>query len=163
MPDVRYLTVCATPARIVRMELRIAVEPIDRLDDHALIPIAFAVERVLAVSLEGSGLGGIRLSETGVDVPRVKDYDLIKGKRADPVAQAIRYVQLGSVRVIRQDRAGRRRRIVVNTAGVHMLDRAPGTAVLWDSGCVLPTEARGSVQPCSEPPRTVAGSDIADT
>lgn len=67
-------------ARMVRVDLRIEEEPIDTLDEHALVPIAFAVERILAVRRVNSGLGGILLSETGVDVPWVKDYDLIKGE-----------------------------------------------------------------------------------
>jgi GNAT superfamily N-acetyltransferase len=114
------------------MKLRIEVEPIDRLDEHALIPIAFTVERILAVSVAGSGLGGILLSERGVDVPWVKDYDLIKGegptrwpKRFDTSNWGLMAAYDGAERV-----GGAV--IAFNTAGVHMLESTPGTAVLWD-------------------------------
>ena len=51
------------------MELRISEEPIDWLDEHATISIAFKVERIRSVSAPASGLGGIRLSEATVERP----------------------------------------------------------------------------------------------
>jgi GNAT superfamily N-acetyltransferase len=114
------------------MELRIEVEPIDRLDEHALVQIAFTVERVLAVSLEGSGLGGIRLSETGVDVTWVKDYDLIKGEGPTRWPKRFDTSNWGLIAAYENTERVGGAVIAVNTAGAHMLDSAPGTAVLWD-------------------------------
>jgi GNAT superfamily N-acetyltransferase len=61
-------------------ELAIHEEPIERLDEHAEISIAFLVERILAVSLLEDGLGGVRLIETSIASPWIKDYDAIKGE-----------------------------------------------------------------------------------
>ena len=62
------------------MELRISEEPIDQLDEHATISMAFKVERILSVAALAPGLGAIRLSEAAVERPRVKDHDAIKGE-----------------------------------------------------------------------------------
>ena len=62
------------------MELRISEEPIDQLDEHATISMAFKVERILSVAALAPGLGAIRLSEAAVERPWVKDHDAIKGE-----------------------------------------------------------------------------------
>jgi hypothetical protein len=62
------------------VELRIAEEPISRLAEHGRIPITFEVQRILVVSVQDAGLGGIRLSEQVVESPWTKDYDAIKGE-----------------------------------------------------------------------------------
>jgi hypothetical protein len=49
-------------------ELAIHEEPIERLDEHAEISIAFLVERILAVSLLEDGLGGVGLIRFGGQV-----------------------------------------------------------------------------------------------
>ena len=46
------------------------------LEGHAAIPIAFVVDRILTVTLIDDGLGGMLLTETVVDDPYVKDYDV---------------------------------------------------------------------------------------
>lgn len=51
-----------------------------RLRAHGEVPIAFLVERILAVSVIDGGLGGITLTELEVDSPWVKDYDAIEGE-----------------------------------------------------------------------------------
>jgi len=61
-------------------KLEIQEEPIERLDEHASISIAFLVERILAVSLLEDGLGGVALIETPIASPWIKDYDAIKGE-----------------------------------------------------------------------------------
>lgn len=60
--------------------MEIAEEPIANLARHAEVPIAFGVERVLDVSLVDGGMGGIRISETAVTAPWVKDYDANEGE-----------------------------------------------------------------------------------
>jgi GNAT superfamily N-acetyltransferase len=60
--------------------LRIGVEPVERLVEHATIPIAFLVERVLQVHVVDGGLGGFRFSEVPASPPWTKDYDAIRGE-----------------------------------------------------------------------------------
>ena len=57
------------------------------LEGHAAIPIAFVVDRILTVTLIDDGLGGMSLTETVVDDPYVKDYDVTRraGLLARPV------------------------------------------------------------------------------
>ena len=44
------------------------------LSEHAAIPIAFTVDRVLEVGLLDDGLGGMSLIQAAVTGPYVKDY-----------------------------------------------------------------------------------------
>lgn len=114
------------------VELRVTEEPISRLDDHARIPIAFRVERILAVSITGSGLGGIRLEEQAVETPWGKDYDAEKDggptrwpKRFDTSNWGLIAARAGAQRV-----GGAV--IACDTPGVQMLEGRSDTAVLWD-------------------------------
>ena len=61
------------------MNLQIREEPIGSLREHAEIPIAYLVDKILEVSVSDGGLGGIILQERAVDAPYIKDYDAIKG------------------------------------------------------------------------------------
>ena len=54
------------------------------LEAHAAIPIAFVVDRILEVTLVDDGLGGMSLTETAVDDPYVKDYDVTDGPAPGP-------------------------------------------------------------------------------
>jgi hypothetical protein len=49
------------------------------LSEHAAIPIAFVVHRILEVRLLDDGLGGMSLTEAAVPHPYVKDYDALEG------------------------------------------------------------------------------------
>ena len=49
------------------------------LPDHAVIPIAFVVDRVLEVRLLDGGLSGMSLTEIAVTDPYARDYDGIEG------------------------------------------------------------------------------------
>jgi hypothetical protein len=49
------------------------------LSEHAAIPIAFVVDRVLEVRLFDGGLAGMSLTETAVTDPYVKHYHAIEG------------------------------------------------------------------------------------
>lgn len=51
------------------------------LAQYAAIPIAFVVDRILAVTLRDGGLGGVMFSETAVTDPYVQDGDAIEGVR----------------------------------------------------------------------------------
>ena len=51
------------------------------LSEHATIPIAFVVDRILEVRLLDGGLGGMSLTETAVTGPYVKDYTPSRARR----------------------------------------------------------------------------------
>lgn len=51
---------------------------IPALPEHAAIPIAFVVDRILEVRLADGGLGGMSLAETAVTDPYLKDYDVLE-------------------------------------------------------------------------------------
>ncbi|MGH9044095.1 MAG: GNAT family N-acetyltransferase [Acidimicrobiales bacterium] len=114
------------------VDIRIEEEPIDRLDEHALISIAFTVERILALSRAGAGLGGILLTETAVEVPWVKDYDVIKGE--GPTRWPKRFDTSSWGLIAAYDDRERVGGAVVafKTAGVRMLESPPDATVLWD-------------------------------
>jgi GNAT superfamily N-acetyltransferase len=117
---------------MIHVNLQLAEEPIDRLDEHARIPIAFTVERILAVSTPDSGLGGMLLTEIAVQSPWVKDYDAIRGegptrwpKRFDTSSWGLIAARDG------EDRIGGAV-VAFNTGGVQTLEGRPDIAVLWD-------------------------------
>jgi GNAT superfamily N-acetyltransferase len=124
----------ATSASVTRsqMGLEIQEEPLSALDDHAMIPIAFRVERVLDVSALKDGLGGLALAERPVEASYEKDYDALKGegptrwpKRFDVSNWGLIAAHLDSERV-----GGAV--IAFNTANVDMLEQRDDLAVLWD-------------------------------
>jgi hypothetical protein len=63
----------------VSLDIREEVPTVTTLDEHATIPVAFVVDRILDVRLIDGGLGGMSLTETAVKDPYVKDYDAIEG------------------------------------------------------------------------------------
>jgi GNAT superfamily N-acetyltransferase len=107
-------------------------EPMALLSEHAEVPIAFAVDHLLEVSIHDDGLSGITFNEVSVDVPWEKDYDRVKGegptrwpKRFDTSNWGLIGAHDGSFRV-----GGAV--IAFNTAGVNMLEGSSEIAVLWD-------------------------------
>jgi GNAT superfamily N-acetyltransferase len=117
---------------MVVVKVRIEEELIDRLDEHAKVPIAFRVERILAVSAPNSGLGGIVLSERPVERPWVKDYDAIKGEGPTRWPKRFDTSNWGLIAGHDADHRVGGAVIAFNTAGVNMLEGRPDTAVLWD-------------------------------
>lgn len=114
------------------MSLTVVEESMDRLDDHARVPIAFLVERVLDVALVDGGLSGVTLVEQTVDRPWVKDYDAIAGQgpmgwptRFDVSSWGLLAVRDGATRV-----GGAV--VAFDTPEVDLLERRPDLAVLWD-------------------------------
>jgi GNAT superfamily N-acetyltransferase len=114
------------------MNVRIAEDPIDRLDRLAEIPISFRVERVLELSAPDSGLGGIVLTEAEVESPWIKDYDAEEGegptrwpKRFDTSNWGLLTAYQGS------DRVGGAV-IAFRARGVTMLEGRDDLAALWD-------------------------------
>jgi GNAT superfamily N-acetyltransferase len=102
------------------------------LDEHATIPIAFLVERVLTIWPADGGLGGLRLTETPVSIPWVKDYDAIKGE--GPTRWPTRFDMSNWGLLAAHDDRERVGGVVVafNTVGVHLLEGRNDMAVVWD-------------------------------
>ncbi|MHB1527651.1 MAG: GNAT family N-acetyltransferase [Candidatus Dormibacteria bacterium] len=103
-----------------------------RLGAHGEVPIAFLVERILAVSVIDAGLGGITLAELEVDSPWVKDYDAIKGegptrwlKRFDTSNWGLVAAYEGGTRI-----GGAV--VALDSPDLHMLEGRRDLACLWD-------------------------------
>jgi ribosomal protein S18 acetylase RimI-like enzyme len=96
--------------------------------EYALVPIAFAVERVLDIG-EPQG-GRFRLSERGLSVPYVKDYDVVEGpeswvERFDLNRWVFLAARIGDERV-----GGAA--LALTTPGVTDPNGRQDLAVLWD-------------------------------
>jgi GNAT superfamily N-acetyltransferase len=107
-------------------------EPIGRLAEHAAVSIAFVVERVLALSRPDSGLGGLVLTEAGVETPWVKDYDAEEGE--GPTRWPGRFDTSNWGLLAAYDGADRVGGAVVafRSPDVHLLDGRDDLAALWD-------------------------------
>jgi len=128
------------------MSLDIREEPLTPavLSEHASIPIAFVVDRILEVRLLDSGRGGISLTETAVTDPYVKDYDALEG--AGPQRWPGRFdVSNWGLITARRDGASVGGAVIASkTPGLHMLGGRDDVAVLWDIR-VSPRERGGGV------------------
>jgi GNAT superfamily N-acetyltransferase len=114
------------------MGLEIQEEPLSALAEHAKIPIAFRVERVLDVSALEDGLGGLVLAERPIEVSYEKDYDAVK--REGPTRWP-RQFDVSNWGLIAAHLDGQRvggAVIAFNTANVNMLEQRHDLAVLWD-------------------------------
>ena len=123
------------------MKFEITEEPIIAAAELAHVPIAFKVESVFDVSLRDGGLGGLMLSERRLDVPYVKDYDLLGRQRPSQWSECFDMSNWGLI-VARSNGALVGGAVAAfNAEGVHLLETNSDLAVLWDIR-VLP-EARG--------------------
>ena len=113
------------------MSLQVREEPLGLLDEHARVPIAFTVDRTLAVSLRSDGLGGILLNERLADSPYVKDHD---GEGEDPTHWPERFEtsRWGLIAAHDVDRRVGGAVIAFQSADVWMLEGRADLAALWD-------------------------------
>ncbi len=102
------------------------------LDEHARIPIAFVVDRILEVTLVEGGLGGMLLTETAVADPYVKDYDAIEGQGPTHWPERFDVSSWGLICARRDDAKVGGAVIALSTLGVRMLGGRDDVAVLWD-------------------------------
>jgi GNAT superfamily N-acetyltransferase len=114
------------------MGLRIEEEPMTRLPEHGEVPIAFVVERILAVTVLDSGLGGIRLTETAVDSPWVKDYDAIEGEGPTRWPKRFDTSNWGLIAAYQERTRAGGAVIALDGGDVHLLEGRLDLAVLWD-------------------------------
>lgn len=112
-------------------ELRVEEESISRLDEHASIPSAFVVTRVLDVSVSNSGLDGILLRESVLDAPWIKDYDALKGEGPTRWPKHFDVSNWGLLAAYRDNERVGGAAIAYKTANLHMLEGSAHVAVLW--------------------------------
>jgi len=109
-----------------------AEEPVSSLADYGRLPMCFRVERILEVSAIDGGLGGLTLTERGVDLPYVKDYDAIAGNAPACWADCWDLSNWGVLScLVRGCRVGGAV-LAFDTEGVDMLEGRRDLAVLWD-------------------------------
>ena len=102
------------------------------LDEHAAIPIAFVVDRVLEVTLVDGGLGGMSLTETAVADLYLKDYDAIEGAGPARWPECFDISAWGLICARRDGARAGGAVIAFNTPDLRMLGGRDDVAVLWD-------------------------------
>jgi GNAT superfamily N-acetyltransferase len=102
------------------------------LAEHARIPIAFVVDRILEVTLAEGGLGGMSLTETAVTDPYVKDYDAIEGHGPTHWPERFDASSWGLISARRDDAKVGGAVIAFSTPAVPMLGGREDVALLWD-------------------------------
>ena len=114
------------------MDPEIQEEPLRHLSQHALISVAFEVDRVLDLVPMGDGLRGFELRERQLAAPYVKDYDAIVGNR--PTDWQLRFDLstwgLLSARLDGECVGGVA--VAFKTQGLYMLEGRTDLAVVWD-------------------------------
>ncbi|HET9088736.1 MAG TPA: GNAT family N-acetyltransferase [Acidimicrobiales bacterium] len=119
-------------ARVRDMNLEIREEPIASLREHAEIPIAYLVDKILEVSVSDGGLGGIILQERAVDAPYIKDYDAIKGEGPTRWPKRFDVTNWGLIAVYESGTRVGGAVIAFKTPNLEMLGEESGVAALWD-------------------------------
>ena len=112
------------------MAIQILEEPMPDLAEYARVPIAFEVRMVLEVVELDGGIGGLMLSERGIDHPYRKDYDVLEPPASWPGRFDLRSWGWFAAR-----RDGERvggAVVAFDTPGVQMLEGRRDLAVLWD-------------------------------
>ncbi len=114
------------------LEIRQEAVTSGALGKHASISIAFAVDRVLEVTLADGGMGGMSLTETRVADPYVKDYDAEEGEGPTHWAARFDISNWGLLSAWRDGALVGGAVIAFRTPDVYMLDGRNDVAVLWD-------------------------------
>jgi GNAT superfamily N-acetyltransferase len=102
------------------------------LSEHATIPIAFVVDRILEVRLLDGGLSGMSLTETAVAGPYVKDYDALEGAAPQCWPGRFDVSNWGLIGARRDGASVGGAVIATRTPDLHMLGGRDDVAVLWD-------------------------------
>ena len=114
------------------MNIEISEAPITAVVELALVPIAFKVDRVLDLAGQDNGGGGIVLSERGLDVPYVKDYDAINCEGPTQWAKRFDVSKWGLIRAHSNGSLVGGAVVAFNSADVIMLEGCEDLAALWD-------------------------------
>ena len=109
--------------------------PSSRIADYEIVPIAFEVRTILAVSTPEHGLGGIQLTPQPVS-PYLKDYDALGPPHT--WIEEFDTTNWGFFLAMDADTIVGAAAVAWNTNGVNMLEGYSDMSVLWDIR-VLPT------------------------
>ncbi len=123
------------------MKIEVSEEPTAALAEYARIPIAFAVRRILDLTVRENGLGGFILSERSLDAPYVKDYDGIEGEGPGQWASRFDLTNWGVFMARAEGQPVGGAVVAFDTPGLIMLEGRRDIAVLWDIR--VAAEARG--------------------
>ena len=134
---------CQNPIALLEHKVDIKQEPIDQVGRLGKIPIAFRVTRILDVSLNNEGLGGITLTENPVDEPWTKDYDAIHDQGPSRWADQFDLRNWGLLTAHDADRLIGGAVVAYETPGVDMLEGRSDLAVLWDIRVAQDVRSRG--------------------
>jgi GNAT superfamily N-acetyltransferase len=107
-------------------------QPVSYLAEYGRLPISFRVERIFEVTAIDSGLGGLTLTERGVELPYVKDYDAIAGTAPACWAACWDLSHWGVLSTLVGACLVGGAVLAFDTAGVEMLEGRKDLAVLWD-------------------------------
>jgi GNAT superfamily N-acetyltransferase len=118
--------------RDAAMKIDLRDETLAALSEHAAIPIAFRVERVLLVSKEKDAASGYIFTERTLDVPYLKDYDAIAGEGPTLWAERFDMSNWGLISAHAEDRRIGGAVIAFNTPSADMLEGRTDLAILWD-------------------------------
>jgi GNAT superfamily N-acetyltransferase len=124
------------------LEIREEVLTPRTLAEHGRTPIAFTVDRVLAVAVTDDGMGGISLAEAPVAAPYVKDYDADSGEGPARWARSFDTENWGLLGAYRDGARIGGAVLAFRTPGLWMLAGRDDVAMVWDLR--LAPEQRGS-------------------
>jgi GNAT superfamily N-acetyltransferase len=123
------------------MDFEIIEEPITGVAALAVIPISFVVKSVFDVSALADGPGGLALTERRLDVPYIKDYDIIVGESPGEWAKRLDISNWGLIWAISKGMRVGGAVIAFDTDGLTMFENRRDLAVLWNIR--VSPEARG--------------------
>ena len=101
------------------------------LGQYASIPTRFEVKSILRVDLIDAGLGGIRLTEEGLEPPYTKDYDAYD-ERPEDWARQFDTSRWAFFLALAGGQTAGGAVVAFNTDGVDMLEGRSDLSVLWD-------------------------------
>jgi GNAT superfamily N-acetyltransferase len=107
-------------------------EPLSLLSEHARVPIAFVVDRILDVDAVSGGIGGFRLRERALPSPFTKDYDAIAGEAPSRWADRFDVSNWGLIGAHADGARVGGAVVAFRTPGLQMLEGRSDVAVLWD-------------------------------
>jgi ribosomal protein S18 acetylase RimI-like enzyme len=111
-------------------QIEIQEEPISQLAEHARIPNAFEVDRVLDVVPDGRN--GIRMLERPLSAPFMKDYDAITGNHPTDWKRLFDLTNWVLLSARFEQRRVGGAVVAIRTPGMQMLEGCHDRAVLWD-------------------------------
>lgn len=125
------------------MQVVLREEPLSALSEHAGIPIAFTVDRVLDLASVALGCGKDALSDVAVPMPYIKDYDAIPGNHPTSWADNFDVSNWGLIGAFLGERRVGGAVIAADTAGLELLQGDRHRALLWDIRVVPDARALG--------------------